>query len=151
MTNGLPVRLLLLSAICAFSSASAVSLQELAGDYDLYYEQTAKDCGALIDPIETSIRLRTGNGKLRVQFPSGILGVTVLEADYGGGTDEIIQEFSQRVDLGETKATLKLTLRARIRKKADKPQVLFTIVFNKIADDPAWNCRVSGHGIATKN
>ena len=153
MTVRLPVRALLLA--CALSlqpalAAEAVSPQALSGDYRLYFKQKSKDCGKVIEPIDTEVTLRAVDGKLKVQFPSGFLGITVLEADYDGSRNVIIQEFEQRVDLGPTAATLKLTLRARIRSDSNRVKIDYTVVFDKIADDPAWNCRVVGRGWATK-
>jgi len=153
MTIRLPVRALLLA--CALSlqtaqAAEAVSPQALSGDYELHFEQTAKDCGPRIDPVDINVSLRATNGKLQMRFPSGFLGITVLEADYDGSRDEIIKEFEQRVDLGSTAATLKLTLRARIHTQAGRPVLNYTVVFDKIADDPDWNCRVVGRGWARK-
>lgn len=153
MTFRLPARAL--ATACALSlqpalAADAVSPQALAGNYRLHFEQTAKDCGPRIEPIDANISLRAVDGKLQVRFPTGFLGITVLEADYDGSRNEIIQEFEQRVDLGPTAATLKLTLRARIQTQAGRPQINYTVVFDKIADDPDWNCRVSGRGWARK-
>jgi len=131
-------------------AAEAVSPQALSGDYKLHFEQTAKDCGPRIDPVDINVSLRVTDGKLQVRFPSGFLGITVLEVDYDGSGDEIIQEFEQRVDLISTAATLKLTLRARVQTQAGRPQFNYTVVFAKIADDPDWNCRVVGRGWARK-
>lgn len=153
MTIRLPVRALLLA--CALSSqsaqaAEAVSPEALSGDYKLHFEQTAKDCGPRIEPVDINVSLHAADGKLQLRFPTGFLGITVLEVDYDGSGDEIIRDFEQRVDLGPTAATLKFTLRARVQTQSGRPQFSYTVVFDKIADDPDWNCRVVGRGWARK-
>ena len=153
MIVSLPVRALLLASALSLHSAQgaeAVAPQALSGDYSLHFEQTAKDCGPRIDPIDINVSLRATDGKLQMRFPSGFLGIKVLEADYDGSGSEINQQFEQRVDLGATAATLKLTLQATVQTRAGQPEFNYTVVFDKIADDPDWNCRVEGAGWAKK-
>jgi hypothetical protein len=122
----------------------------LSGTYLLYYEQTFKSCGPKIAPVEVKVSVELMGNTMRVKAPEGFLGINIVEADFDAASGRFKRRVEKRVNLGSTQANLVLDLKGRISKQGDKPEIQFEVLFDKVGDDPAWNCKVEGKGRANK-
>jgi hypothetical protein len=122
----------------------------LSGTYLLYYEQTFKSCGPKIAPVEVRVSVELIDSTMRVKAPDGFLGINIVEADFDAASGRFKRRVEKRVNLGPTQANLILDLKGRITKQGDKPEIQFEVLFDKVGDDPAWNCKVEGKGRANK-
>jgi len=131
-------------------SLAAVSAKSLSGDYQLHFEQTAKSCGAKISPVDVKVTVKFSDTNINMKFPSGFLGINILDAKYNAQNGTFKDQLKQNVNLGPTKADLTLDINGKLINQNSKPEIQFDISFNKIADNPDWNCKVQGKGLATK-
>ena len=132
-----------------FARAAPATPDSLSGNYRLHFEQTSKSCSAMISPVDTNVTLTFSDSSVTMKFPQGFLGIQLLEASYDPKKGKLQDRLEKRVSLGPTQATLVLDIDGNV-KRSQIPEVRYEIVFDKIADDPAWNCKVTGKGSARK-
>jgi hypothetical protein len=125
---------------------AAESAASLSGDYRLHFEQSSKSCGAEIGPVEANVTLDFSESSVAMSFPSGFLGINFLEAEFDPQTGTVNDHLEQRVSLGPTEATLTLDIEGSLVSQGDNIEIHYEVSFDKIADDPAWNCKVTGKG-----
>lgn len=131
-------------------SLAAPSPESLSGNYNLHFEQTSKSCGAKISPVDVDVAINFSDSRINMKFPSGFLGINILDAKYDSQNGTFKDQLKQRVNLGSTKANLTLDIKGKLVNQSSKPEIRFDITFNKTADDPDWNCKVKGKGLAKK-
>ena len=129
---------------------AAPSPASLSGDYQIHFSQTDKNCGAKISPVDATVSINFSASSVTIKFPSGFLGINILKAKYDSQNGTFKDQIKQRVNLGSTEANLILDVNGKLTNQSDKPEIQFNISFNKVADDPAWNCKVQGKGLAKK-
>ena len=125
---------------------AAESAASLSGDYRLHFEQSSKSCGTEIGPVEVIVTLDFSESSVAMRFPSEFLGVKFLEAEFDSQTGTVNDHLEQRVSLGPTEATLTLDIEGSLVSQGDNTEIHYEVSFDKIADDPAWNCKVTGKG-----
>lgn len=122
----------------------------LSGTYLVRYEQTEKSCGPKIRPVEARVSIEVTADRLRVSWPEGFLGIQLIDVRFDPQQGGFADRISRRVDLGPTQATLTLDVNGHVIRKDEQPEIEFKVQFDKTADDPAWNCKVAGKGLARK-
>ena len=132
------------------ASMAAPSAKSLSGNYQLHFEQTSKNCGAKISPVDVKVAIKFSDTHINMKFPSGFLGIDILDAKYNAQNGTFKDQLKQRVNLGTTKANLTLDVNGKLTNQSSKPEINFDVSFNKVADNPDWNCKVQGKGLATK-
>lgn len=132
------------------SSLAAQSTEELSGDYRLHFEQTSKSCGAKIAPVDVDVALVFSGSNVRMKFPSSFLGISILDTKFNPQSGTFNEQLKQRVNLGPVEADLMLTIKGEIINLGDDAEIRYEVIFDKIADDPDWNCKVTGKGRARK-
>lgn len=132
------------------SGMAAESPASLSGDYRLHFEQTSKSCGGKISPVDVNVTLNFSDTNVAMSFPSGFLSINFLEAKFDPQTGTVNDHLEQRVSLGPTEANLTLDIKGNIVSQDNNTEFLFEVSFDKTADDPAWNCKVTGKGRAIK-
>jgi hypothetical protein len=129
---------------------AAQSAESLSGEYQLYFEQTSKTCGNKINPVDLRVTINFSDVDVTLRFPSGFLGIDILTAKYDAQTATFDDQLQQSVNLGPVKAILALDIKGKLVKQSANPVIEFDISFSKTADDPDWNCKVTGQGRAKK-
>lgn len=129
---------------------AAQSPGSLSGEYRLHFEQTSKTCGAKISPVDINVTLNFSDTSVAMKFPSGFLGINFLDVDFDSKTGTVSDHLEQRVSLGPTEATLALDIKGKLVNRDSNPEIRYDVAFDKTADDPAWNCKVTGKGWARK-
>jgi hypothetical protein len=132
------------------AALAAQSPSSLSGDYRLKFEQTSKTCGAKISPVDINVTLSFSESNVTMKFPRGFLGINILKAKFNPQTGAINDHLEQRVSLGPTEATLTLDIKGNLVNQDRNPEIRYDVSFDKTADDPAWNCKVTGKGQAKK-
>lgn len=131
-------------------AAGVTAPDSLSGAYLLYYEQTSKSCGPTFRPLEFEIWIDVADDSIRITSLWGFYGFRIIEASLDRRTGRFAHHVERRADLGSTQATFALDLNGRIDPRSSGPELRFDLVFDKLADDPAWNCRVTGKGRASR-
>jgi hypothetical protein len=132
-------------------ATTATSADPLSGTYLLHFEQTSKSCGPTIKPVQTEVSLDVDGDTLRIRNLRGLFGVQIIEAVLDRRTGQFAQHVERRVDLGPTQANLTLDVKGEVSSRQKGGQeIRFDVTFDKVADDPAWNCRVTGKGRASR-
>jgi len=85
-----------------------------------------------------------------MKFPRGFLGINLLNAKFNSQTGTVKDHLEQRVSLGPAEATLILDITGNLVHQGTNSEISYKVSFNKTADDPAWNCKVTGKGWAKK-
>jgi hypothetical protein len=129
---------------------AADSPASLSGDYRLRFEQTSKNCGPQIDPVEMEVTFTFSDTNVTMSFPNDFLGIDVLDAKFDPDTGTVSDQLQKSVSLGPTEAILSLDLQGNIVERGSDTEIHFEISFDKTADDADWNCRVTGEGRAVK-
>ena len=129
---------------------AAQSPDSLSGDYRLHFEQTSKTCGVKISPVDTNVTLNFSDANVSMKFPRGFLGINLLNAKFDSQTGTVNDHLEQRISLGPTEATLTLAIKGNLVNQGKNPEIHYQVSFDKTADDPAWNCKVTGKGWAKK-
>lgn len=143
--------LFLFPVICISNAAvAAQSPDSLSGDYRLHFEQTSKTCGAKISPVDIDVTLNFSDTNVAMKFPGGFLGINFLDAKFDPQTGTVNDHLERRVSLGPTEATLALDIKGKLVNRDTDPEIRYDVSFDKTADDPAWNCKVTGKGWARK-
>jgi len=132
------------------AAMAAQSPDSLSGDYRLHFEQTSKTCGAKISPVDTNVTLNFSDSNVSMKFPRGFLGINLLNAKFNSQTGTVKDHLEQRVSLGPAEATLILDITGNLVHQGTNSEISYKVSFNKTADDPAWNCKVTGKGWAKK-
>jgi hypothetical protein len=142
---------LLLIASVPGSAFAAQSVDGLSGKYRLHFEQTSKSCGEKLPPVEVDVTFVFSATQVNLKFPSGFLGFNLLDLKYDPESGEFNDRLQQTVNLGSVQADLSLQVEGRVKGKDKNPEVVYEITFDKkVAEDPDWNCRVTGKGTARK-
>jgi len=139
------------STISIYSAGSAaLSTDALSGEYRLHFEQVSKSCGSKISPVDVNVEFVFSESNVTMKFPSGFLGIDILNAKFDSQTGSFNDQLKQSVNLGSTQANLTLNINGKLANQSSNPEIRFDVSFDKTADDPDWNCKVTGKGVAKK-
>ena len=131
-------------------SRAAQSPASLSGDYQLHFEQTSKTCGDKISPVDVKVTINFSDTDVTMKFPSSFLGINILKAKYNPQSGTFDDQLEQSVSLGSIQATLAMAIKGKLVKQSGNSDIQFEVSFVKTADDPEWNCKVTGKGLAKK-
>ena len=148
-----PANLFLLLLIVSIpgSAIATESADALSGKYRLHFEQTSKSCGEEIPPVDVDVAFVFSENQVSLRLPSEFLGFSLLELKYDSDSGEFNDRLQQSVNLGPVQGELSLQIEGRITGQGENPEVVYNFNFDKtVAEDPDWNCRVTGKGTARK-
>lgn len=104
----------------------------------------------MIAPVDVNVSITFSDSHVRMNFPSGFLGINLLNAKFDPQTGTFSDQLQQRVSLGATQADLSLKIKGKVMSNGGNTDVNYQVSFDKRADDPDWNCKVEGKGHARK-
>jgi hypothetical protein len=147
-TIHLLLRLLLLGFTFFGVQIGNIALAEsLSGTYQIHYREISRSCGRVIQqPLDIKLGLEFSSDRVRLSPSTYIWGFSLPEVDFDKQTGEFQKREQTRVDLGATKATLTLAINGRVSAQSKEPHIEFDLLFDKNADDPSWNCKITGWG-----